>query len=312
MNGSVTLASIAQELNNQPSLLESFRRSKIWSEPLESDEPILVGAGDSYAASLCASFLGGPRVLALDPYSLSESLGRARGRVVYILSMSGETNSNIELALSLKTVAKRVIAITCNPKSRLAGAVDRTVELPFKPVRKSPGFATFTLSLAAALRVCGLDADFDPHEAFRRASEESKQVLVATRSNVTHFSGNNEAYGISMYGTAKIYELLGGRAQASLLEEFSHMPLFSLSALDSVNVMESPGRHKGERLCQMLRDNGYRSSLLRTDGGRLESLYFLSFAVQLAAVEAARTAGLEVPYFLEAKTKLKISDDMIY
>ena len=312
MSSRATLDSVAEELKEQPSLLSSFRRSALWSELGERGDPIFVGAGDSYAASLCASYLAGPRVLALDPCSLAESVAWAKGRPVYIVSISGETRSNVELAQSLKTVAKRVVAITCNPESRLAGAVDGTVELPFKPRFKSPGFASFTLSLAAALKICGLESDFDPENLLPRAAAESKRLRVARGGNVTHFAGNNEAYAISIYGAAKIYELLGGRAQASLLEEFSHMPLFSLSTLDRVNVIESPSWHKGKRLCEMLREGGYSSSLIRGTGGRVENLYLLAFAMQMAAVGAARKVGLRAPYFLGAKKKLRISDEMIY
>jgi hypothetical protein len=307
-----TLFSVTKEFKEQPSLLRSFRRSTLWSELGESGDPIFVGAGDSYAVSLCASFLAGPRVLALDPYSLAESTSWARGRPVYIISISGETRSNIELAHALKGCARRTVAITCNRKSRLAAATDDVFELPFRPRGKSPGVASFTLSLAAALKVCGLDSDCDIGEVMSRAIVESKRIRIAGRRSITHFTGNNEAYAASIYGAAKVYEFLGGRAQASLLEEFSHMPLFSLSTSDSVNVIESPDGHKGERLYGKLRDGGYASALIRLKGGGLERLYLLIFALQMAAIGAARRAGLRSPYFLGARKKLRISDEMIY
>ena len=311
MSREATIASVTKEFNEQPSILRSFIKSPLWSE-LGDDDPILVGAGDSYAASLCASFLAGPRTLALDPYSLTESINWAKGRRVYIISISGETMTNVELARALKSVAKDTVAITCNPKSRLAAAVDRVVELPFKPLGKSPGVASFTLSLAAALKVCGLDSDCDFQQILSRATAESKRIRIAGRRNVTHFAANNEAYAASIYGVAKIYELLGGRAQTSLLEEFSHMQLFSLSASDSVNVIESPEGHKGERLYESLKEGGFASSLTRLEGGRVERLYHLVFAMQMATIGAARREGLETPYFLSAKKKLRISDAMIY
>ncbi|MGH9918588.1 MAG: hypothetical protein ACRD6W_06950 [Nitrososphaerales archaeon] len=117
MGSEATVASVTREFRAQPSLLRSFQGSALWSELGESGDPIFVGAGDSYAASLCAAFLAGPRVLALDPYSLAESIGWATGRPVYIVSVSGETRSNIELARALKGVAKLTVAITCNPRA---------------------------------------------------------------------------------------------------------------------------------------------------------------------------------------------------
>jgi len=307
-----TLLSVANEVKEQPSLLRSFRRSTLWSELEGGGNPMFVGAGDSYAASLCASFLAGPSVPAFDPYSLTESISWARGRSVFIISSSGETKSNIEVARALKGVAKSTVAITCNPKSRLAAVVDEVVELPFRPRGKSPGVASFTLSVAAALKVCGLDSDCDFEEIFSRATAEAKRFRVAGRRGVTHFTGNNEAFAASIYGVAKIYELLGGRAQASLLEEFSHMALFSLSKADTINVVDSPGAAKGTLLHEKLVREGYQSSLTRLEGSKAESLFMLVFALQIAALAAARQKGLKAPYFLGAKKQLRISDEMIY
>ena len=90
------------------------------------------------------------------------------------------------------------------------------------------------------------------------------------------------------------------------------MPLFSLSTSDCVNVIEHHGGRKGKSLNSKLKDGGYASTLIRLEGGRLERLYLLVFAMQLAAIRAARKKGLEAPYFLSAKKKLRISDEMIY
>jgi hypothetical protein len=307
-----TIASVTREFKAQPSLLKSFRESALFSELKAVTNPIFVGAGDSYAASLSASFLAGPTASALDPYSLNESIHWARGRPVYLVSVSGETRSNIELARALKGVATLTVAVTCNPESRLAAAVDSVVELPFKPVGKSPGIATFALTLGAVLKVCGLESDCDFGDVLSRATAVAKGIRIAGGRNLTHFAGNNEAYAASVYGVAKIYEILGGRAQASLLEEFSHMPLFSLSASDRVNVIESRSGEKGGQLNERLTRGGYSSSLIRLEGDPVERLYLLVFAAQLAAIEAARRQGLERPYFLGAKKKLGISDEMIY
>jgi glucosamine 6-phosphate synthetase-like amidotransferase/phosphosugar isomerase protein len=311
LSGNATLASVETEFEKQPSLLESFRKSMLWSELVEKGDPVLVGAGDSYAASLCTSFLSGPKVLALDPLSLAESIGRAKDRPVYIVSISGETATNIDLARALKGVASRTVAVTSNPGSRLASETGDIILLPFRSAGKSPGIATFTLSLAALLRICGHDPKLRFEDAMSAATK-SRGVLIARGEGVTHYAGNNEDYAASIYGVAKIYELLGRRAQASMLEEFSHMPLFSLAKSDTVNVIESVTGNKGLRLCSLLKKNGYRSSLIRLKGGRIQRLYSLVFAMQIAAIRAAKSEGLKAPYFLGAKEKLRISDAMIY
>jgi hypothetical protein len=314
LTSGASLDSVRKELLRQPSLLKDLRGSGAWSALGGGESPIFAGAGDSYAASVCASFLAGPPVLAFDPFSLLESLAWAKRRHVYIVSVSGETTSNVELARALKGVAEGTTAITANPESRLAAVVDEVVALPFRSVAKSPGIASFTLSLAAALKACAFDPDCDYERLLSRGLALSKRVRIAGGRSVTYFVGNNESYAASVYGVAKVYELLGARAQASLLEEFSHMPLFSLSRDDVVNVAESPGGRKGKggSLCRRLKAGGYDSSLVRPKGSRLEGLYSLVFAMQAAAVDAAKARGLNAPYFLGAKKKLKISDEMIY
>lgn len=309
MSSGSSLESIAGEIRGQPSLLHSFRSGGL---PEPEERPMLVGAGDSYAASLCAYFLAGPRVTALDPFSLAASLGWAKGRTVCIVSISGRTRSNIELARALKRTASRTVAITCNPGSDLARSVDAVVDLGYRPAAKSPGISTFTLSLAAVLSVCGMGLDLDFRRAFSNGSEMSRDVRIAGRSGLTHFAGNNADYAACVYGVAKVYELLGGRAQASLLEEFSHMPLFSLSSSDTVNVVSATEGRRGERLAVSLRREGYASSLIRPRGGPTERLYSLIFALQIAAAKEAKRRGLKAPHFLRARSQLRISDEMIY
>ena len=90
------------------------------------------------------------------------------------------------------------------------------------------------------------------------------------------------------------------------------MPLFSLSASDHVNVIESPNGEKGGQLHEGLTKGGYSSSLIRLEGDPVERLYLLVFSMQRAVIDAARREGLKSPYFLGAKKKMRISDGMIY
>ena len=303
-----TVESTKDEFEGQPSLLRSLPR-----RPLEEAEEgsVFVGAGDSYAAALCAFFMSPRRVQAFDPYSLSQSLDWARGRTVYIVSASGATKTNVELAKALKGVARRIVAVTCNPSSPLAREADEVVAMPFKPLPKSPGIFSFTLSLLTILRLSGAHAACDFARAASSAKLLAKKVSISRRGT-TYIVANNEAYAASVYGAAKIYELLGRRAQAALTEEFSHMQLFSLAASDAVNIATSSNEPKGMRLREALEDNGFSCSLLELPGPRIERLFTLVFTLQLAAIEDAAARGLVHPYFLSARRKLRVSDRMIY
>ncbi len=77
-------------------------------------------------------------------------------------------------------------------------------------------------------------------------------------------------------------------------------------------MIESPNGRKGEQLQGKLADGGYSSSLVRLEGDPVERLYLLVFSMQRAVIEAARKEGLKIPYFLGAKKKMRISDEMIY
>jgi hypothetical protein len=46
--------------------------------------------------------------------------------------------------------------------------------------------------------------------------------------------------------------------------------------------------------------------------GSVERVYLPTFAMQMAAIAAARREGLEAPYFLMAKKKMRIGDEIIY
>jgi len=41
-------------------------------------------------------------------------------------------------------------------------------------------------------------------------------------------------------------------------------------------------------------------------------MFYLTFLAQLAALQRAKSAGLSRPYFVTAKSKLTVSDSMIY
>ncbi len=239
-------------------------------------------------------------------------MDRARGRPVFIISASGRTRSNVQLAKRLGTVASKTVAITCDPGSPLASETDEVIDLGFVPSPRSPGTASFSLSLLAALKVCGLDTSLDFSRALSLSRDAARRVRVSSEA-VTYFAGNNELYGASVYGAAKIYELLGARSHATMLEEFSHMELFSLRHEDVVNVLGARDERKAMELARLLDRNGYPCSLVGlVPRDRVQRLYVLVFGVQLAVIEAARTLARKEPYFLTARDKLGISDAMIY
>jgi len=279
---------------------------------MASSGSIFVGAGDSYAAALCGFYNSGGRCLALDPYSLASAPAFAAGREVFFVSASGRTSSNIAAARMVKGVARVTTAITADHRSKLAAVTDRTVKLAMTLVPRSPGLLSFSLSLLAVLKASNGNVSCDFRRAFQMAESDCREVSFGR--GTTYFLGNSAAYAVSIYAAAKIYELFGRKAHAELLEEFSHMQLFSLIKSDAVNVFscfDTSGI--GSKLRSALAKQGFESHLIQSRGSTVaERLFHSVFVSQLAVLREAERRRLSEPHFLKTKDKLDISDAMIY
>jgi D-arabinose 5-phosphate isomerase GutQ len=302
------LHQLVEEVRRQPEVLEEFAKSKL---TMASKGSIFVGAGDSYAAALCGFYVSGGRCLALDPYSLTTAPAIAAGREVFFVSASGRTSSNIVAARRVKEVARVTTAITANHRSKLAAAANRVARLPMTVVPRSPGLLSFSLSLLAVLKASIGNVSCDFRRAFQMAESDCREVSFGR--GTTYFLGNSAAYAVCMYAAAKVYELFGTKAHAELLEEFSHMELFSLRRADAVDVFACfDPAGIGTRLQRALVGQGYQSYHVPSRGeSDTERLFHSVFVAQLAVLRKARRSVLR-PRFLDAKDRLKISDSMIY
>ena len=304
-----TLRRIADEVRSQPEALRSFSSSDFPRAPKGS---IFVGAGDSYAVALAAFHMSKGAVLALDPYSLGTFPEIATGRDVYFVSASGRTSSNIAAARKVRRLARQTFAITADGGSSLAKATESTVKLPMVPIPKTPGLLSFSLSLVAALKISIGTFSCDFGRAFKRAEREGSNVSIA--KGTTYFLGNSAAHAVAIYAQSKTHEFLGAKAHAELLEEFSHLELFSLRKTDGVVVFGCfDPNGTGRRLSRALSRKGYEAHVIVPEGASdVEELFHSVFAIQTAVMRETRASGLDVPRFLLAKDSLEISDAMIY
>lgn len=273
----------------------------------------MVGAGDSYAAALCASYLSQSDCLVLDPYELITAPELARSRTVVIISVSGRTRSNVAAARSVRKTAETTVGVTSNEDSPLAKEVDQTILLPFEYRPRSPGMASFALSLAYCAKLLFVDLQLDFGRAHSVGKSLSRGLKFSTAGS-TFFLGNRALFAVSMYAAAKLYEYFGASARYQRLEEFSHMDLFSLRAGDAINVFGgSDPLNIGGTLAKSLRAAGYESCFAATGGAtEAESVFNAIFATQFAVLRWIRKAGIKRPYLLDARKKLAISDSMIY
>lgn len=302
------IGTMTEEVEEQPGALERFSAREF---PTARKGSIFVGAGDSYAAALAGLYASQGRSRALDPYVLASAPEFADGADVYFISVSGRTTSNILAAKRAKGHARRTAALTAVPDSPLARTTDGVVMLPLPYRPRTPGMLSFSLSLVAVLKIAGVDDRCDFARTLREARGDR---LSLADKGVTYFLGNSLAHASALYAAAKVYEILGAKAQAELLEEFSHLELFSLGKSDMVNVFacfDPSGRAR--MLDAALVDRGYRSELVRGWGRSATELIFHSvFLTQLSVLAEARNRRLTEPRFLSARGALNASDEMIY
>jgi fructoselysine-6-P-deglycase FrlB-like protein len=311
LNSRHSLSLVREEIERQPfelnKLLSSLRIEKA------RKGSIIVGTGDSYAVSLCASYLSSLRLLAMDPYVLYQSPEVAKGKDVYFVSVSGRTRANIETAKILHGICRNSIAITAGDKSSIASEVDKVIEIPYVPTKKLPGTLSFSLSLLISILLALPEVCCDFDAAYSASKRNSRRLRIADHG-VTYFIGNHSAYGVAIYAAAKLYEFLGKKAHPALLEEFSHMELFSLSNTDFVNIFaDADSANLGIRLRNALVKNRYSCALIESWGrNSVERVFHSIFLAQLAILRNAEVEGFSHPYFVYARKQLMISDVMIY
>lgn len=300
---------LSEEVEKEAGILDAFSRSKVQKA---KEGSVFAGAGDSYAAALAAFYASWGRCIALDPYTLASAPKVAEGADVYLVSVSGRTSSNIAAAKKIRGKAARVIAITADDRSRLAELADEVVRLPMEYAPRTPGLLSFSLSLLAVLKSAGVEGRCD----FAALGADARKDVgkVAWGKGVNYFLGNSLGHVAALYAAAKTYEFLGARAHPELLEEFSHMQLFSLAKSDMVNIFScSDPLGAARRLWKALRDEGYEASLVGgNSGSAVAELFYSVFVIQLSAIKKARESGLSEPGFLGDARRLRVSDRMIY
>lgn len=304
------LSEVEAEVLGQPMALKSFLERRVVKAPAGS---LFVGAGDSFAASSIACYLSSMKHSAFDPYELAAAPELANGRTVHFVSISGKTTSNLAAAKAVEGAAKERVAITANPRAKLLAVTERAILVPYRYVPRTPGTLSFSLSLLALLRLAAGDLECNFDRVHARARREADKLLFSEKG-VTYFLGNGASFPASLYSALKMYEILGGRAQATMLEEFNHAGLFALKKQDAVNISCAfDPLNLGQRLCGALRSNGFRAATIPPFGSNpWEQVFHFIFLSQFAILRRAKFEGLSRPRFVDASGSLAISDSLIY
>jgi fructoselysine-6-P-deglycase FrlB-like protein len=305
-----------EEISNQAQDLPGFA-SQLRQEPLprlKRSSFVFAGSGDSYAAAVFAQELAQGEAVASDPYELLMNLRRTRGKTLVIISVSGRTKTNIELARKAKRVAKETMAVTTNPESPLAKECDQTLQLKYR----TTGILTAgTVSFTTSLMVCALLVGSLPRTVHIETALTDDALWATSLKQASEgsflFTGSGVNYALSLYGAAKINEVLGAKAEAVYPEQLGHAKLFAIDKKRDVIVCISSGRDKAMKTHEMLRKGGFRSSILAFPEGYVVNRSLrITINLQRLALSLARRKGIKECAFLTDKNRLNLSSSMIY
>src|SRR5438128_6237962 len=217
LRAKMSLRAMAEEISNQtqdlPKFASQLRETRL--PKLQPSTLIFAGSGDSYAAAVFAQELSQGESVASDPYELLQNIRRIRGKNLIIISVSGRTKTNIELARKAKGISTSTLAITANSESPLARECDNTLQLQYRTAGiLTSGTISFTTSLlACALLLRSLPRTVQVKTAPIDTALSARSLKQAGEGAFV-FIGSGVNYPLPVYGAAKINEVLGVKADA--------------------------------------------------------------------------------------------------
>ena len=303
------------------------------SSPNPASNCLFVGSGDSYIAGLAAQYFSDSHSICCYPIDIIRNPSLIKGRKLYIVSISGNTQANILAAkIAKKHGASTVTALTARSSSRLAKLCDQTIELRYRNTGiVTAGTISFTtsmikcISLSTQLHILSTSLE----KLYRDAEKQAEQIMSKvdhkkssnfaigssnsnSNNNRTFFLlGDGQLYAIAKYGTLKFNEVFGAKALAYPAEEFCHSPLFSIKEVDQAIVL-GDGYGSNRKLSKRLNEEGFSSFYVEFKNTGIELLLQATFFIQLLVLKLAQKYNLTNCHFLMNKKLLKVSSDFIY
>ncbi|MDH3278187.1 MAG: sugar isomerase [Nitrosopumilus sp.] len=273
---------------------------------MELKNVIFTGSGDSLASAKLAESFSNFRVRSMDPLDLLKNPTIAKNKIIYFVSISGNTISNIKV--SKKT--KKSIAITANPESKLAKSCNSIIVLqsPNSDVFTAGSISFLESALTCISLVCPIIIS-KTNQIFKKAYCDAKAAKPGKRIFII---GNMHTFPIAMYCAAKFYEILGSDAHFEHIEQFSHMELFSAKKGDTVIIFEEKNIHN-LRLTKILKNIGLvviHPTL--NSKNRISQIIYYTFFSQLLTLFEAKKRHKKNCHFVLAKNLRDVSDKMIY
>ncbi|MGH9999263.1 MAG: sugar isomerase [Nitrosopumilaceae archaeon] len=300
-----TIAAFEKEIKLQVSFVQDFVSQKQLSVQTQK-QTIFCGTGDSFVSAQLAEVFSDFRARALDPLNLLKNKKLAKNKKLYLISISGNTISNIKLA----ETSKNMTAITANPQSRLANACKKLILLNY------PNSGIFTAGsisfLASALTCISLVSKVkirNVSKIYETAQTQSSKVKLKGK---IFLLGNIHTFPVTMFGAAKLYEVGGLDAHYERIEQFSHTGLFSAKRGDTVMVFEEKNKYNS-KLASSLKKYGLHVVQLQPNTKNIqETVLFFIFVSEIIALDHAKKKNQKDCFFVTAKKLRKASSSMIY
>jgi fructoselysine-6-P-deglycase FrlB-like protein len=307
-----------EEIHNQVEDLPAFAHELGRYQEFRHLDPrkmVFTGSGDSFASSLFGYYLSDGRAIAADPYELGLYPNATEDKIVFIISVSGKTRANIQLAKRVKGLAERRVAITANLESPLAKECDDVIQLRYRSSGiLTSGTASFSASLLAVASLIRRLPKLDSLPIMeRRADEWARRLRVHPRGEFL-FVGSGTGYALAIYAAFKIHEVLGVPAQYQHSAQLGHSQLFSLQEKSDNLFFLAPSSHeKTSELFRVLSKIGFNAYLLKGDRrdpilGTLQ----IMFCLQHLALYLGRKMGLQECAFVTDRKRLALSSRLIY
>jgi len=300
-----TIDAFEKDINLQSNFLKNFKKQN----PIPVNQQknlIFTGSGDSLASAKLAESFSNFRVKSMDPLDLLKNKSLVKNKTVYFVSISGNTISNIKVS---KT-AKKAIAITSKPKSRLVKSCESSILLsaPNSDIFTAGSISFLESALTCISLVCPIIIPKKTN-IFKKAYLDAKKSKIGKRIFVI---GNMYTFPVAMYCAAKFYELLGDDAHFERIEQFSHMELFSAKKGDTVIIFEEKNAHNIQ-LVKNLKNVGLNViHPVWNSKNKISQIIFYTFFSQLLPLFEAKKRGKKDCHFVLAKDLRNVSDKMIY
>jgi glutamine---fructose-6-phosphate transaminase (isomerizing) len=283
----MTDGAMHHEIAEQPAVLA--RLIAAWDEhqgrirevlPTQLQGVVFVARGSSDNIAVIGRYaaeLGTGLSVSLAAPSLRTRYGPRPGltdHLVVALSQSGRVPEIVQAATALRGARSRLLAITNDPGSALAGAADLALALGAGRERAVPATKTVTaqlvlvLAVAAALAaasgnspiVTGRELGRIPAAVAALVGDESAPCRLAERwgsQNLLQVVGRGLAHGAILEAAIKVRETAGVFAQGISSADLVHGPIAALSSRTPVLAVATGGPADPEPgLWQRVRDTG--------------------------------------------------------